>query len=158
MKNSYPKDALYDGNSEILILGSYPNVKSLDSRFYYSDKRNRFWNLLSDIYKENIPEDNKGKEAFLKKHHIALWDVCADVEKPEPDKTLKDKKPNKLEKVFPPHSKIKKILCNGKKSHDLLRKYYKDLEGEYIISSSGGANRYSEERKKQWKEALLGKK
>ncbi len=159
MKDKYPLKPLYDENSEILILGSFPGEKSKNIGFYYADKRNQFWNLLSEVYKETIPDDPKGRESFLKKHHIALWDVCEKVEREGSlDKNLKEKKPNNLKTVLMPYSRVRTILCNGKKAHDLFRKYNKDLESNCLISSSGSANAYSKERKKQWKELLLRKK
>jgi len=158
MNNKYPFDPLFDKNSEMLILGSFPGEKSKESKFYYVDNRNFFWKLLSEIYNEPILDDNKSKETFLKNHHIALWDVCKKVErKGSLDKNLKDKKPNDLRKVLSPNSNINTILCNGKKAYNLFRKYNKDLESKCLISSSGSANAFSKERKKEWKKALLGK-
>jgi len=68
-------DPVYDQNSEILILGSMPSVKSREYGFYYMHPKNRFWKILETLYQEDIPKDNNGKIAFLKKHHIALYDV-----------------------------------------------------------------------------------
>lgn len=66
MATKYPFDPLYDENSEVLILGSFPGENSKKEKFYYVDKRNQFWNILSEIYKEDISETNKGRESFLK--------------------------------------------------------------------------------------------
>lgn len=159
MKKSYPLKPLYDKNSEILILGSYPGEMSISNGFYYADNRNQFWNLLSDIFNKAIPNDINERERFLKKHHIALWDVCEEVKREKSsDKSLKPKKINDLKTILKPNSKIKTILCNGKTAYKLFRKYNEELDCKLLISSSGGANAYKQDRKKQWKDALLGKK
>ena len=159
MKKSYPLKPLYDKNSEILILGSYPGEMSISNGFYYADNRNQFWNLLSDIFNETVPNNTIEREKFLKKHHIALWDVCEIVDRDKSnDKSLKPIKINKIETILKPRSKIKTILCNGKTAYKLFRKYNEELDCKLLISSSGGANAYIQERKEQWKDALLGKK
>ena len=73
-------DAYFNSDSEILILGSMPSVKSRELGFYYMHSRNRFWTVLSKIYEEEIPENISLKKEFLKKHRIALWDVLQSCE------------------------------------------------------------------------------
>ncbi len=71
----HPIDPVFDENSRILILGSFPSVKSREVQFYYGHPQNRFWKVLASLFHEEIPSDNKGKKDFLLTHHIALWDV-----------------------------------------------------------------------------------
>ncbi len=160
MNKKYPFDPLYDENSEILILGSFPGENSKDNHFYYSDKRNQFWNILSEVFEETVLEDNQSRELFLKKHHIALWDVCKECErKGSLDKNIKNEKPNKLEKVLPPHTKINLILCNGDEAYKLYKRNIHNINTkcEKLFSSSGAANKYKKERTKQWKKYLTSK-
>ena len=75
MKVYHELEPVFDKNSEILILGSIPSVKSREIGFYYGHKQNRFWRILADVFAESMPEATDDKKIFLKKHHIALWDL-----------------------------------------------------------------------------------
>ena len=68
-------EPVYDKNSEILILGSFPSVKSREQGFYYGHPQNRFWKLLAYLTQVQIPETIEQKKSFLLEHHIAVWDV-----------------------------------------------------------------------------------
>mgnify|MGYP004564562019 CR=1 FL=1 len=73
-------DPVYDENSKILILGSFPSVVSREDGFYYGNKRNRFWNLLKEYFKTDFGDDKISKEKFLLERKIALWDVVSSCE------------------------------------------------------------------------------
>ena len=49
---------VYDENSRILILGSFPSVKSREAAFFYGHPQNRFWRVLAALFDEPVPEDN----------------------------------------------------------------------------------------------------
>ena len=66
---------VYDADSEVLILGTLPSVKSRENHFYYGHKQNRFWKVLADLCGEPVPETIEEKKAMLLAHHIAIWDV-----------------------------------------------------------------------------------
>ena len=66
---------VYDANSRILVLGSFPSVKSREQQFFYGHKQNRFWKVLADLCGEPVPETIEEKKAMLLAHHIAIWDV-----------------------------------------------------------------------------------
>ena len=68
-------EPVYDENSRILILGSFPSVKSREVQFFYGHKQNRFWKVLANILKCPVPETMNEKKSMLLTHHIALWDV-----------------------------------------------------------------------------------
>ncbi|MBQ1641504.1 MAG: DNA-deoxyinosine glycosylase, partial [Oscillospiraceae bacterium] len=78
LEHTFPPE--YDENSEILILGSFPSVKSREANFYYGHPKNRFWPLIADIFDEKEPSSTEEKKAFLKRNRIALWDVIAKCE------------------------------------------------------------------------------
>ena len=75
MRASHEFPPVFDENSEILILGSFPSVKSRQESFFYANPQNRFWKLMAQLLNESTPKDTKDKIAMLKKHKIALWDV-----------------------------------------------------------------------------------
>ena len=68
-------EPVFDGNSRVLILGTFPSVKSREQGFYYGHPQNRFWKILAGILKEPVPETIEDKKKFLLSHGIAIWDV-----------------------------------------------------------------------------------
>lgn len=132
-------EAYYNPDSEILILGSFPSVKSRELGFYYAHPQNRFWKVLSHVFKENIENNIKDKKEFLKKHKIALFDVIASCEiTGSSDSSIKNVVPNDILKLLK-NSKIKKIYVNGKTAFNLYNKYIKDkirIEATCLPSTS----------------------
>lgn len=129
--------AFYHKDSQVLILGSFPSVKSREEGFYYAHPQNRFWKILSHLYQEEIVD----KKEFLTKHHIALFDVCASCEiKGSSDASIKKVVPNDLSKIMK-ESQIKAIILNGKTATNLYQKLIKGLEIETIsLPSTSPAN------------------
>ena len=127
----------YKKDSQVLILGSFPSRKSREEGFYNSHPMNRFWNILSILYQEEI----KDKKTFLTKHKIALYDVCAScVIKGSKDASIKEVIPNDLTDILN-NSSIKTIILNGKTAYRLYQKYMKDIKLPCIsLSSTSPAN------------------
>ena len=73
----HPIPPFLQKDSSILILGSFPSIKSRETGFYYGNPQNRFWKLLAHLYETEIPDTNEKKKYFLSQHRIALWDVVA---------------------------------------------------------------------------------
>ena len=73
----HPFPPTWDRHSEILILGSFPSVKSREMAYFYGHPQNRFWRLVAALYEDNFPKTVDERRAFLLRHHIALWDVIA---------------------------------------------------------------------------------
>ena len=134
-------DAIYDENSEILILGSFPSVVSREANFYYANPTNRFWTILEMLFNTKLTtiED---KKSFLTKHHIALYDSILSCKiKSSSDSSIKKVVPTNLKKIVD-NSKIKMIFCNGKTSYNYYMKYNypKVLINPIILPSSSAAN------------------
>ncbi len=127
----------YNPDSKVLILGSFPSVKSREEGFYYAHPQNRFWKVLANIFNEEITD----KKAFLKKHQIALFDVCASCEiKGSSDASIKKVIPNDIKKLIE-ESEIKVILLNGKTATNLFKKMIKDIKIPTIsLPSTSPAN------------------
>ena len=66
---------VFNQNSKILILGSFPSVKSREAEFFYGHKQNRFWKVLANLLNESVPENTEEKKQLLLSNGIALWDV-----------------------------------------------------------------------------------
>lgn len=123
MKVYHTLEPIYDKYSKVLILGSMPSMKSKEVGFYYGHPKNRFWSTLSAIYEETIDDSITSKIQFLKKHHIALFDVIksCDIEGSS-DSSIKNVVPNDLTEILK-QSQIQTIFTTGKKAYQLYQKY-----------------------------------
>lgn len=120
MRIVHPIPPYFNSDSEILILGSFPSVKSREQMFFYGHPQNRFWKVLAGVYENDEPITIEEKKSFLKKHKIALWDVIAscDIEG-SADSTIKKVQANDL-RVILDIANITNVYVNGKTS----LKYY----------------------------------
>ena len=113
----HPIPPVFDRNSKILILGSFPSVKSREGHFFYHHPQNRFWKTLAGILAVPVPGSIDEKKEFLLSHHIALWDVIASCS---------------IEGSS--DSSIRAIFCNGKTSWNYYRKYQESATGIPAVS------------------------
>lgn len=114
---------IYDENSRILILGSFPSVKSRESQFFYGHPQNRFWKVLAEIFGEEIPVSVGEKKKLLLDNHVAVWDVIASCTiEGSSDSSIKDVLPNDLSCILNA-ADIRQIYCNGGTSYRLFCKY-----------------------------------
>ena len=129
----HPFPPLYDENSQILILGSFPSVKSREAMFFYGHPQNRFWKVASRIFGAQVPETIDEKKKFLLSNKIALWDVIASCEiKGSSDSSIKNAVPNDLSEIFK-KADIKHIFVNGKTAEKYYNKYTKDTVGKAAV-------------------------
>ena len=116
-------DPVWNKKSEILILGSFPSVKSRSDKFFYAHPQNRFWRVLSAITGSKTPESIGEKKELLLNNNIALWDViCSCDVTGSSDSSIKNVVPNDLNEILS-HSKIKCIFANGGTAYRLYKKY-----------------------------------
>ena len=118
-------EPVFDRNSKVLILGSFPSVISRKVEFYYGNKQNKFWKLINQYFNQTLNTIQEKKE-FLINHQIAIWDIVksCDIDG-SLDSNLKNIEFVQLERILPPNTKICFIYCNGKKSYELTTKYLK---------------------------------
>ena len=142
-------EPVYDSNSKILILGSFPSVKSREQQFFYGHKQNRFWRVMAQVLDCAVPEDVPQKRAMLLTHHVALWDVIASCEiTGSSDASIRDVRPNDLSRILS-KADIQAIYTNGSKAYELYRKYIFPVNGREAqpLPSTSPANAvYSLER------------
>jgi len=126
-------DPICDEKSEVLILGSFPSVKSREQQFYYGHKQNRFWKMLAEITNSTIPETIEEKKELLLRHHIAIWDVvkCCEIVGSS-DSSMKELAINDVAGLLA-RTQIKTVLGNGSKATQLYQKYLQDKTGIPII-------------------------
>ncbi len=141
-RKTHPFPPVFDQDAEILILGTFPSVKSRENRFYYGHPQNRFWSVLAHVFDgvcPAIPVDIEEKKAFLLKHHIALWDVLTACEiSHSADSSIQNPTVNDITPLLK-KTKIKRIFCNGRKARALYDKYLEKqtgINGVYLPSTS----------------------
>lgn len=138
----HPFSPIYDKNSTILILGSFPSVKSRQVQFYYGHPQNRFWKVLSCIYNVDIGNTIEEKCDFLLKKKIALWDVIKSCEiTASSDASIKEPIINPIEELIN-KTHITQIYCNGNTAYQLFEKYVnkeKRLQA-FLLPSTSPAN------------------
>ena len=124
---------VYDADSTVLILGSFPSVKS---------REQRFWKVIAELCNEPVPESIADKKDLLHRHHIALWDVIAECDiKGSSDSSIRNVIPNDIPKIIA-LSSITAVYANGRKAYDLYQKYVYDNTGLSIalLPSTSPAN------------------
>ena len=140
---------VYDENSRILILGSFPSVKSREQGFFYGHPRNRFWKVLSALFGTAVPATVEEKKSLLALNNIALWDVIASCDiTGSADSSIKNVHPVDLTPMLS-ECTINAIFTNGKTASGLYRKYiFPSVKTEDIpLPSTSPANAsYSLER------------
>lgn len=133
---------VYDANSEVLILGTLPSVKSRENHFYYGHKQNRFWKVMAKLCGEPVPETIAEKKKMLLAHHIAVWDVIQSCDiKGSSDSSIKNVEPTDIRRILS-ESKITRIFANGNKAGELYRKYQLPLTRReaVVLPSTSPAN------------------
>ena len=123
----HPFPPLYDSRSEILILGSFPSVKSRELRFFYGHPQNRFWRVTAAVFGCEVPQTIEEKRAFLLSHHVALWDVIASCEiTGSSDSSIRNVQPNDLTPILAA-ANIRQIYVNGGTAAKYYDKYQKPV-------------------------------
>lgn len=115
---------MFDGNSKILVLGSFPSVKSRKQQFYYGNSQNRFWKTLNKAFGRNAQSVEEKKQLCLEKG-IALWDIVLSCEiEGSMDASIKNYTLANLDEILN-RCRVEKILCNGAKAYQLAASVYR---------------------------------
>ncbi|MBQ8862962.1 MAG: DNA-deoxyinosine glycosylase [Clostridia bacterium] len=145
----HPFPPLYDEKSRVLVLGSFPSVKSREEMFFYGHPQNRFWRVIAAVFECDVPKTVKEKREMLLSHGVALWDVLASCEiEGSADSTIKNAVPNDLSPIFAA-AKIEKVFVNGKTAEKYYNKYLKKtlgIEAACLPSTSPANAAWSPER------------
>ena len=129
----HPFAPLYNKDSKILILGSFPSVKSREQMFFYGHPQNRFWKVISNVYESDVPETIEEKKQLLYENGIALWDVIASCEiTGSSDSTIKNVKVNDLSIILE-EADIRQIFVNGRTAEKYYKKYTKAQIGRDAV-------------------------
>ena len=126
MSQTHPFKPIFDKNSKILILGSFPSVISRKFGFYYANPQNRFWRVLSGILNAAVPESKDEKINFLLSHHIAIYDAAISCEtEGSSDAKMSKIVPINLKPIFK-EANITQVYANGGKAYEICKKYLED--------------------------------
>lgn len=119
----HPIPPLFDSESETLILGSFPSVKSRETAFFYGHSQNRFWSVIAEIFGSEKPLTVDAKKELILSNKLALWDVIAECEiQGSADSTITDVTANDLSVILQ-NSNVKRIFVNGKTAEKYYKKY-----------------------------------
>ena len=120
---AHPIPPVFNKDSKVLVLGSFPSVKSREEGFFYGHPQNRFWKVTARIFDEDIPLTVSSKREFLLRNHIALWDVIGscDIEGSS-DSSIRNVTVNDISIILNT-ADIRSICLNGKKAYQYYQKY-----------------------------------
>ena len=139
---AHPFPPLYNEESRVLILGSFPSVKSREQAFFYGHPQNRFWKVIAAVTGQKVPATIEEKRALLLNNGIAVWDVIASCEiEGSADSTIKDVKANDISRILD-HADIKTIFVNGKTAKKYYDLYIRPVIGHeaFCLPSTSPAN------------------
>ena len=150
---------VFDKYSEVLILGSFPSVKSREVQFFYGHSQNRFWKVISTIYDCPVPNDTPSKKKLLLDNRIALWDVIGSCEiNGSSDSSIRNAVPNDIAALVE-KTGISRIFANGATSYNMYNRFCRDsvgIDAVKLPSTSPANAAYSLDRLvSEWKSHLL---
>ncbi|HHW95397.1 MAG TPA: DNA-deoxyinosine glycosylase [Mogibacterium sp.] len=151
----HPLRPLFQADSRILVLGSFPSVKTREYGFFYGHAQNRFWPLLERIFSVKLSTDIEERRAFLLQHYIAVYDVIYQCDIiGSSDASIQNAVPSDLSPIFQ-EADIKQVFCNGGTSYRYYQKYQERKTGFKAVqlpSTSPANARYSiDDLYEQWK-------
>lgn len=142
----HPIPPVFDKNSKILILGSFPSVKSREAGFFYGHPQNRFWKTLAAVLGADCPCTIPEKKSFLLDSGIALWDVIRSCEiSGSADSSIRNAEPNDFTGIFAA-ADIGAVFANGGAAYDLYKKFFPDRGITKLPSTSPANAAFSLER------------
>lgn len=151
----HPLEPVYRADSKLLILGSFPSVKTREYGFFYGHPANRFWPLMAALFQEDVPMEIPDRREFLLRHKIAVYDSIYQCDIiGSSDASIQHVIPTNLQRIFAA-ADIRRVFCNGATSYFYYQKYHaKDsgIPGIKLPSTSPANARYRlADLLKEWK-------
>lgn len=126
-------EPVFDENSKVLVLGTFPSVKSREQNFYYGHPQNRFWRVVAAVCGCATPVTVEEKKGMLLREHIAVWDVIASCDiTGSSDASIRNVQVNDIGRILEVAPDIR-IFANGAKAHELYRKYMQPAAGREAV-------------------------
>ncbi|WP_296638263.1 DNA-deoxyinosine glycosylase [Polaribacter sp.] len=153
-------DPVLPQNPKVFILVTKPGNLELRKQEYYANNGNSFWKIVYELTGEIFSKNYAQRIDFLKRNHIAIWDVVQFGERINPGaQNVKNEVPNPINEIVEMYPSIKQIIFNGQKAHDLYRKHFTKIEGiiyDVVLSTSLANTRFSfREKLNNWKEKIV---
>ena len=129
----HPFGPLYNEKSRVLILGSFPSVKSREQNFFYGHPQNRFWKVVARVFDREVPQSIDEKKTLILDNGLALWDSIASCEiTGSSDASIRNVKTNDISIILD-SCDIERIYCNGRKSYDLYCRFIQPETGREAV-------------------------
>ena len=156
----HPIPPTYDENSEILVLGSFPSVRSREMGFYYGHPQNRYWRVMAALFGEDVPLTVEERRAFLLRNRIAAWDVIASCTiTGSSDSSIRNVVANDLRPILE-GSRVGRIFVNGKTAEKMYHRYTEPMLGIRAVclpsTSPANAAWSLEKLIEAWRKAIFG--
>ena len=156
----HPIPPTYDENSEILVLGSFPSVRSREMGFYYGHPQNRYWRVMAALFGEDVPLTVEERRAFLLRNRVAAWDVIASCTiTGSSDSSIRDVVANDLRPILA-GSRVGRIFVNGKTAEKMYHRYTEPMLGIRAVclpsTSPANAAWSLEKLIEAWRKAIFG--
>lgn len=138
----HPFGPLFSERSRVLILGSFPSVKSREQNFFYGHPQNRFWKVIAAVFGKPVPHSIEEKKQLILTNGLALWDSIASCEiTGSSDASIRNARANDISLILD-NCNIERIYCNGRKSYELYCKYIEPQTGRaaFCLPSTSPAN------------------
>ena len=130
----HPFPPTWDEHSEILILGSFPSVKSREMAFFYGHPQNRFWRLVAALCDDAVPQTVEERRAFLLRHHIALWDVLASCSiVGSSDSSIRDAVPNDIRPILAGAPIVPEVSSSGDRPGSRLSSLHQSGQRRLVL-------------------------
>lgn len=160
MKETHVKhefEPIVDACTKVLILGSFPSVKSREQSFYYGHPQNRFWKLLASMTDYPVPVTVEEKIRMLKESRIGIWDVIESCDiKGSSDSSIRNVVPARIPELLRDYPNIQAVFANGRLAEKLYMKYIypkTQIRIQALPSTSPANAAYSLERlQEHWKQ------
>lgn len=132
----HPFPPIFNKESRVLILGSFPSVVSRQQSFYYANATNRFWPVLAELFHTEITD----RKQFCLEHHIALWDVIYSCKiHGSADASITNVTANDIQGLVR-QTKIQTVFTTGSKAAQLYDTYVQCDAPHICLPSTSAAN------------------
>lgn len=119
----HPFAPVWDAQCRVLVLGSFPSVRSREVGFYYGHPQNRFWRVMERLFDQPVPPEPDGRRAYILSHGVALWDVLAACDiTGSSDASIRRAVPNDIPALLA-RGGVERIFCNGQRAYALYMRY-----------------------------------
>ena len=119
----HPFSPGWDAHCRVLVLGSFPSVRSREIGFYYGHPQNRFWRVMERLFDQSVPPDTEGRRAFMLSHGVALWDVLAACDiSGSSDASIRHAVPNDVPALLA-RGCVERVFCNGQRAYALYLRH-----------------------------------